>query len=124
MFRPRLALAAFTLLLIGCGYVGDPLPPLANIPTRVDDLAAIQRGSRIIVHFKVPQRTTEDVAIKAPLKMDLRIGAAGQFEENEWANRATQVPAGPVTEGVATYEIPTAEWTNREVILGVRVTAA
>ena len=114
----------YTSLLTGCGYVGDPLPPLANIPMRVDDLAAIQRGSHIIVHFKVPQRTTEDVAIKEPLKLDLRIGAAAQFQENEWAGRALQVPDGSVTAGLANYEIPTAQWTNQEVILGVRATAA
>ena len=43
----------------GCGYVGDPLPPLANVPSPVTDLAAIQRGGRIIVQFTVPVKTTE-----------------------------------------------------------------
>jgi hypothetical protein len=130
-FPPQLRVSAVSIIalcyasaLTGCGYIGEPLPPLANIPMRVEDLAAIQRGSRIIVHFKVPQRTTEDIAIKAPLKLDLRIGAAGQFQENEWAGRALQVPAGPVAQGMANYEIPTAAWTNQEVILGVRATGA
>ena len=36
-------IAAAALLTTGCGYTGDPLPPLANIPARVLDLAAVQR---------------------------------------------------------------------------------
>jgi prepilin-type N-terminal cleavage/methylation domain-containing protein len=48
------ALALLPVFLTGCGYVGDPHPPLANIPSKVQDLAAVQRGSRIIVQFTVP----------------------------------------------------------------------
>jgi hypothetical protein len=109
----------------GCGYTGDPLPPLANIPARVNDVAAIQRGSRIMVQFTVPPRTTEGVAIKTPLKLDLRIGAAQPpFSQEVWAAHATPVPTGPVDNGVARYEIPAAEWTGKEATLAVRVLSA
>jgi hypothetical protein len=115
-------MAAAALLTTGCGYTGDPLPPLANIPARVTDLAAIQRGGRIMVQFTVPPRTTEGVAIKTPLKLDLRIGIAEPpFNQEVWAAHATPVPAGPVDNGVARYQIPGAEWTNKEVVLAVRV---
>ena len=118
-------IAAAALLTAGCGYTGDPLPPLANIPTRVLDLAAIQRGSHIMVQFTVPPRTTEGVAIKTPLKLDLRIGTAEPpFSQEVWAAHATAVPAGPVTNGVARYEIPAAAWTGKEAILAVRVLSA
>ena len=47
------------LLVTGCGYVGDPLPPALNIPVPVADLNAVQRGDQIIIQFTVPQMTTE-----------------------------------------------------------------
>ena len=126
MYRVLPALvAAAALLTGGCGYTGDPLPPLANIPTRVLDLAAIQRGDRIMVQFTVPPRTTEGVAIKTPLKLDLRIGAAEPpFSQEGWAARATPVPEGPVANGVARYEIQAAAWTGKEATLAVRVLSA
>jgi fibronectin type 3 domain-containing protein len=126
MYRVLPALvAAAALLTGGCGYTGDPLPPLANIPTRVLDLAAIQRGDRIMVQFTVPPRTTEGVAIKTPLKLDLRIGTAEPpFSQEGWAARATPVPEAPVANGVARYEIQAAAWTNKEATLAVRVLSA
>jgi len=55
----RRFLTALAAVLSGCGYVAGPLPPLANIPARVTDLAAVQRGGKLIVQFTVPQLTTE-----------------------------------------------------------------
>jgi hypothetical protein len=116
---------AAAALLTGCGYRGDPLPPLANIPARVNDLAAIQRGARLMVQFTVPPRTTEGVAIKTPLDLDLRIGTAQPpFSQEVWAAHATPIPAGPVDNGVARYEIPVAPWTGKEATLAVRVLSA
>jgi hypothetical protein len=110
------------LVLSGCGYIGDPLPPLANIPSRVTDLAAVQRGSRIIAHFTIPERTTEGFPIPRPLTFDLRAGLpTDPFEENEWASRARHIPAADITGPVATYEFSSAEWTGKDIVLGVRV---
>jgi len=65
------------------------------------------------------------VAIKTPLKLDLRIGAAEPpFNQEVWAAHATAVPEGPVNGGVARYDIPAAEWTGKEAILAVRVSSA
>lgn len=115
--------AAAALLLAGCGFVGDPLPPLANVPPRVTDLAAIQRGGRIIVQCSVPAKTTEGHPIPSPVRLDLRAGtAAERFDENEWAAAARQIP-GAMENGMARYEIPAADWTGKEVIFGVRVDA-
>src|SRR5450432_2546421 len=91
--------AAAALLLAGCGYVGDPLPPLANIPARVSDLAAMQRGGRIIVQFTVPAKTTEGHLIPPPVHLDLRAGTAVQFEENQWAAGARQIPPDATAAG-------------------------
>lgn len=109
----------------GCGYSGDPLPPLANVPSKVADLTATQRGNRIVARFTVPKVTTEGIAIKKDLKIDLRIGPAPTpFREDLWAEGATPVPAGPIENGVVTYEIPSAAWTGKEAVLGVRVTGS
>ena len=120
---PRFALALAGLLLAGCGYIGDPLAPLANVPTRVSDLAAVQRGARIIVQFTVPAKTTEDHPIPAPVQLDLRVGTAEHFAENEWAAQARQLPPDAVANHIARYELPSAEWTGKEIIFGVRIIA-
>jgi hypothetical protein len=115
--------AAAALCLAGCGYVGDPQPPLANIPPRVNDLAALQRGGRVIVQFTVPTLSTEGHPIPGPLKLDLRAGPADQFEPNQWAAGARRIPSGAVVNGIARYEIPAADWIGKEVIFGLRTVA-
>ncbi len=124
--RPLLpAIAAAALAAGGCAYVGDPRPPLANIPAGVEDLAAVQRGSTIFVQFSVPARTTEDILIKKPLKLDLRIGTSGaSFSAEAWAAQARPAAGGKVDHGAARYEIPCAEWIGKEAILGVRAVGA
>jgi hypothetical protein len=114
---------AVALWLVGCGYVGEPRPPLANIPSRVSDLAAVQRGGHVIVQFTVPALTTEGNPIPGPLKLDVRAGTADQFEPNRWAAGARQIPPGAMANGIARYEIPAADWIGKEVIFGVRAVA-
>jgi hypothetical protein len=120
-FPPVWVLAA-TLLAGGCGYVGDPLPPLANVPARVTDLAAVQRDGRIVAQFTVPQLTTEKRPIRGPLKFDLRIGAVSPpFNADAWAAQAREIGPVAVENGIARCEIPSAQWTGREIALAVRV---
>lgn len=124
--KKQFSAAAAALFLTSCGYIGDPLPPLANVPPRVEDLAAIQRGNVIISHLTIPQLTTEGKPIPRPLTFDLRIGpyANEHFDENAWASIARHIVTPELTGPVATYEIPAGEWIGKEVILGVRITAA
>ncbi|MEO8595523.1 MAG: hypothetical protein ABI759_19545 [Candidatus Solibacter sp.] len=96
------------------------MPPLANVPAAVTDLAAIQRGATIIVQFTVPSKTTEGQPIPSPLELDLRGGTADQFDENQWAAAARQYPEPRLNGPVARYEIPAADFAGKEVILGVR----
>ena len=117
----RLVPALAAVLAAGCGYSGDPLPPLANIPSRVMDLAAVQRGDRIVAHFTLPRTTTEGIAIKEELKLDLRIGPVpNPYQEDVWVAGAMPVPAGVVENGSATYQIPSAAWTGKDAAIGVR----
>jgi hypothetical protein len=108
-------LLAVALLMTGCAYIGSPLPPLANVPARVTDLAAIQRASRIILHFTVPTFTTEGVAIKPPLKLDVRIGPAGSDPDHQ-----TPLPQGSIDKVLATYLVPSADFAGKEVAIAVR----
>ena len=120
------ALAGLALLTTGCGYIGDPMPPLANVPAAVNDLAAIQRSARLVVQFTLPTMTTEGMAIKSPLKVDLRAaaGAVQPFSAGAWAEQAKALPVGPIEGGHARVEVLTKDWTGQEVTLGVRVAGA
>jgi len=119
------AAAAPLLLLAGCGYVGGPQTPLANVPAKVGDLAAVERGGVIIVHFSVPQLTTELHPIPKPVKLDLRIGPSPQpFQQDQWLAHAKSIPDVKVDQSVATAEIPVADWVGQETVLAVKVIGA
>jgi hypothetical protein len=105
--------------------MGNPQPPLANIPSAVRDLGAEQRGGSILAQFTVPITTTENMPIRKALKLDLRIGAAGSpFNAAAWAAGAAQVTGEKISNGVARYEIPAADWAGKTATLGVRAIGA
>jgi hypothetical protein len=104
------------VFLSGCGYVGEPLPPLLHIPARVTDLRAVQRGSKIILLFAEPQLTTEGTKIVKPPRMEVRLGVApNPFQADAWESGALVV-AGRETEA--------APWAGKDIVIGVRVTGA
>lgn len=121
----RRILPALAAVLSGCGYMAGPLPPLANIPARVTDLAALERGAKLIVQFTVPLLTTEGVDIKQPPSFDLRIGPGPvPFNAAQWAHEAKQIPAVAAAGAVVRYEVPCAEWIGKGVTVAVRVVGA
>jgi len=75
--RP-LAFCVSAIFLTGCGYVGPVQPPSPEIPTPITDLAAVERGDKIIVTFSTPPRTVDGVAITKFSHIDLRVGPADQ----------------------------------------------
>ena len=56
----------FVIAALGCacGSVGDPRPPLANLPEPVHDLSARQFGDDLVISWTRPLRTTEGLAAK------------------------------------------------------------
>jgi len=46
-------------LNVACGYVGDPLPPLIQIPERISDLSALQFGRSIKLLWTLPKLNTD-----------------------------------------------------------------
>lgn len=54
------SLAGLSVLIGACGSIGDPLPPLANLPRPIGDLAAQQVGDEITIKWSWPLYTTEN----------------------------------------------------------------
>ncbi len=117
-------LPAFLILigLSGCGYVGEPLPPLLNMPQAVVDLAAVQRDSQIIAHFTIPKLTTEGRVMRE-VHWDLRAGepGKGEFRLEQWAERAQSLGQAPAKNGVAEYKFSAQPWMGKDVVLAARV---
>ncbi len=79
----------------GCGYIGAPLPPALKLPNRITDLAAVQRGDRIIIQFTMSKMTTEAMPIQDPPEVDMRVGVSGpKFDERDWLEHAKRLPVG------------------------------
>jgi hypothetical protein len=121
----RALAAAAPIFLAGCGYPGEPLPPALNRPLNVKDLAAVERGEKIIVHFTVPAKTTEDLPVKGAPELELRIGPMpdGRFDTGDWERNSERVPDGSISiaKGLATAEIPAQKFYGKNEVVGVRV---
>src|SRR5271167_449907 len=123
----RLAIVCALVMLSGCGYIGEPLYPALNIPVRVADLAAVQRGDKLEISFTIPALTTEGLAVKTIGVIDLRVGLApeGAFQTDRWAEHAhsVPVPSPDKPQGVHT-STPIADFAGKEVIVAVRIANA
>lgn len=112
------------ILLIGCGYPGEPLPPALKRPVRIVDLNAVERGSKIIVHFTIPAITTEGAPVKGPEPLDVRVGPppAGRFDINSWARDAQRIPEREIQRNppIATIELDAAPFYNKTIVLAAR----
>jgi hypothetical protein len=81
------------MISVSCGYVGDPKPPALRLPMKVTDLAAVERGPKILVTFTLPVETTDGLLIETPPDVELRIGPTPrEWNEEEWAKGADRVP--------------------------------
>jgi len=116
------AAAAAALILNGCGYIGEPMYPLVNIPNRVADLAAVERGAAIVYQFTLPPLTTEGKRAKIG-RVEIRAGEAspGAFNRDEWLAKAIELKAESDEHGHVRSEVPAAPWIGKDVIFGVRV---
>ena len=117
--------AAAALLLSGCGYIGEPLYPLLNIPKLVDDLTAVQRGAVIVYQFTLPTLTAEEKPAKIG-QVEIRAGSSGPggFNRDTWYANSTKLDAKPNSKGHVRSEIPVATWVGKDVALSVKVYGA
>jgi hypothetical protein len=113
--------------MAGCGSIGEPLYPVLNIPSRVSDLTAVERGDRIDVAFTIAPLTTEGLALKEIGSVELRAGPspANGWNVDEWASGSTRadVPA-PAHPGPVHAELPVREFVGKEIVVAVRVANA
>ncbi len=114
------------ILLCGCGYVSEPLPPALRRPTRVTDLSAVERGDKIIIQFTIPKVTTEDLVIKGDPDVDLRIGVAsagGTLDPNTFGKASDRITNIIRRQPLAYVEVPVGKYTGQAVAIGVEVSA-
>jgi len=122
--RPAASLFLFAIVLAGCGYVGEPLPPALKRPVLATDLSAVEHGSKINVHFTMPTVTTEGLPIRGTPDIELRIGPPGEhFDVHAWERTAERVPPSDirVSNGSASALVDAAGYYGQTVWIGVRV---
>ena len=110
-------LAIGCAVLGGCGYIGDPLPPSLNIPTRITDLRAFERMDKLVVDLTLPALTTDGVGMKRLGDTELRIGPEG----GDWAADARRIETGAQLPGAVHLEVPARDWVGKTVLIKVRV---
>lgn len=60
----RLLLTAVGLaILVGCGKMGDPMPPLRNVPMKTSDLSIRQQGKVLFFDMAFPSTTTSGLVL-------------------------------------------------------------
>lgn len=66
------------LALAACASPGPPRPPSLQLPEPVHDLTAMREGDAIVVHFTLPERTTDNLPIReGSIKASLCVGPEG-----------------------------------------------
>lgn len=118
-------LSIATLMLSGCAYVGDPLPPALKVPTPVTDLAAHQVGSELLVSYTVPDLTMEGLKMPEVGNVELRVGPAGApFSADTWAGNARAIEVPSKAAGKADVKVGVAPFAGQDVVVGVRLANA
>jgi len=105
---------ALAVVLTGCGYVGDPLPPALNIPVPASDLRAKQQGENIVISFTVPNRTTEGLLMPRPGAVELEVGGRMAPVANpQFGFTEVRVPALPYAGTEIPIRVRTLSWKGR-----------
>jgi hypothetical protein len=104
--------ASLAVFLTGCAYVGPPLAPTLDIPSRITDLTVAEYADKIVAQFTIPPLTTEGLPLKSVRSVELRV----VVDPN--TTKSINVPA--TEPGVLRPEIPAAEWIGKTVTIDVR----
>lgn len=88
--------ALSTCCLLGCGKIGEPLPPIPRVPLIVNELSVTQQGSRLILSFPLvrPPRAERLQRIDIFRLIEEESTPRGLTEE-EFAARATVISSIP-----------------------------
>jgi len=96
------------VLLLGCGRVGDPQPPLIRIPETVKDLTVAQNGYDLVLTWTNPPRYIDGSAATNLARVQIRnngttiatVNVAGLGKPQSFA-----VPVGPAIGGRRTFSL-------------------
>ena len=61
----------FAVLLAGCATPGTPHPPERQVPEPVTDLAAHQTGASVVLHFTLPELSTDGQKLSGPARVEV-----------------------------------------------------
>jgi hypothetical protein len=112
------------VLVAGCGSVGEPLYPALNIPQRITDLVAVERGDKIAIYFTIPPLTTDGLVVRTIGSLDLRVDVnpSAGFNIDQWTANAKRIAAPtPSQPGPFHVEIPAGEFVGKEILARVRI---
>ncbi len=96
----------------------SPARPRSIALFLITDLSVIQHGSKLLIRFTVPTDTTEDLPLKTPPTIELRIGPApaGPFAFPAWQKASDLIPVS--TPGSAQVDI--GKYVGKTEIIGVK----
>jgi hypothetical protein len=118
----RCWVAALAIVLGGCGYVGDPLPPALDVPLPIADLQVIQRGEQLFINFTIPALTTDQLPVRELSKVELRIGKADKpLSVDAWSSNSTEIGVTATKPGPQQVVTSARPWQGQEVAVGVRL---
>lgn len=114
------------LALVGCGAVGEPLPPLLDIPQPSKGLVAVQRGDRVLLSWPPPALTTEGASVRPEKLGALTLyravlpGLKSAVNPDEFQAAATE-PAQMKPGSTEYVENVDPSWTGRTVVYALRM---
>lgn len=118
----RLLAASLMMILSGCGYVGDPLPPALNIPLPVRELSAVERGDQLHIAFTIAPTTTEGLPVRIrEVQVLVGPGEPQQGDRDVWEQAAVRVPVTVSEPDRVDLATPVRPFTGQIVTVGVRV---
>ncbi len=130
-FGIRGLVAGLCLAAASCGSVGEPLPPLLNIPARVDDLVVRQDVGELVAEWTWPVLGSEGQVFRETERFELRAlhfdpsgeTPSPQALDEHGSITATFVAGSDETEPGSRIVIraPLGPYYGRRVGLGVRV---
>jgi hypothetical protein len=118
-----LAVAAYGIIA-GCGSIGEPVYPSANIPQKITDLVAIERGDQVSLYFTIPSLNTDGNAVRGGIEsLDLRVGLnpTNGFNLAQWLASAKRIDiSNPPQSGAFRYSVPVRDYIGKEILIMVR----
>jgi hypothetical protein len=126
-----LAILLLCAIAAGCGSVGEPRPPLLNIPERADDFVARQTPEGIVLEWTWPRVTTEGEPLNDLARFDvygLELAHGSALPDAERFERESRPLAAMRGDDLKPYSagqrvrfvLDPAPWLEKFMALGVR----